>query len=147
MLVHFDRFGRRRNTFRRRGRQEEEIEEGNAIDIEEDVAEEDEEGLGDDDADDNSLMMDEMLADAIEEEAFMEALDEIAEDNEKREVDGDGVPDWCNPVKPMGAWLNFKKMKLWCADRGFTDFGPYGGVPKMEEAVDKEPATQDQDLV
>ncbi len=77
-------------------------------------------------------LMDSLLSEEIEEEALMEALDEMADDNDKREVadaDGDGVPDWCNPVKPMGAWLNFKNMRVWCADRGFTDFGPYGGAP------------------
>ena len=24
-------------------------------------------------------------------------------------------------------------MRLWCADNGWTDFGPYGGVPSEEE--------------
>ena len=28
--------------------------------------------------------------------------------------------------------LNFRKMRLWCADNGWTDFGPYGGVPSEE---------------
>ncbi|XP_059090312.1 uncharacterized protein LOC131886093 [Tigriopus californicus] len=69
---------------------------------------------------------------AEEAEETIEAMDEAVEDPEmQNEVDanGDGIPDWCNPIKPMGAWLNFRKMKLWCADRGFTKFGPYGGVP------------------
>ena len=25
------------------------------------------------------------------------------------------------------------KMRLWCAANGWTDFGPYGGVPSEEE--------------
>ena len=39
------------------------------------------------------------------------------------------VPAWCDPSKEMGAWLNFVKMRKWCADNGYTNFGPYGGVP------------------
>jgi len=44
------------------------------------------------------------------------------------------VPAWCDPTKEMGAWLNFVKMRKWCADHGFTNFGPYGGVPAEGEA-------------
>lgn len=58
-----------------------------------------------------------------------DALDEIM----AKDANGDGVPDWCNPVTEMGAWLNFRKMRLWCAENGWTDFGPYGGVPSEEE--------------
>ena len=35
-----------------------------------------------------------------------EALDEMM----ARDENGDGVPDWCNPVTEMGAWLNFRKV-------------------------------------
>lgn len=85
---------------------------------------------------------------AEEAEETIEAMDEAVEDPEmQNEVDanGDGVPDWCNPIKPMGAWLNFRKMKLWCADRGFTKFGPYGGVPTdaPETTADGEDAAGD----
>lgn len=83
-------------------------------------------------------LMEEGPADAIEAEAMMEALEDAMEDPVKRQVvdaNGDGVPDWCNPVKPMGAWLNFRNMRLWCADRGWTNFGPYGGVPDRAEAA------------
>lgn len=54
--------------------------------------------------------------------------------------EGGDVPDWCNPIKPMGAWLNFRKMKIWCSDNGYTNFGPYGGVPTEEEAGGEEGA-------
>ena len=57
-----------------------------------------------------------------------DALDEMM----ARDENGDGVPDWCNPVTEMGAWLNFRKMRLWCAENGWTDFGPYGGVPSED---------------
>jgi hypothetical protein len=46
------------------------------------------------------------------------------------------VPAWCDPQKEMGAWLNFVKMRKWCADHGYTNFGPYGGVPAEMEAAD-----------
>ena len=58
------------------------------------------------------------------------ADDEAAED-------GDDIPEWCNPEKPMGAWMNFGKIRTWCADNGYTNFGPYGGVPtEGEEEVE-----------
>eukprot|EP00095_Tigriopus_kingsejongensis_P002604 maker-scaffold632_size121914-snap-gene-0.24 protein:Tk02604 transcript:maker-scaffold632_size121914-snap-gene-0.24-mRNA-1 annotation:"hypothetical protein DAPPUDRAFT_316118" len=80
---------------------------------------------------------------AVEAEDTLEAMDEAVEDpamQEDIDANGDGIPDWCNPIKPMGAWLNFRNMKIWCADHGFTKFGPYGGVPtkdapKAPEAV------------
>ncbi len=95
-------------------------------------------------------LMDDLLNEQIEEEALMEALDDMAEDNDKREVtdaNGDGVPDWCNPIKPMGAWLNFRNMKIWCADRGYTNFGPYGGVPKPANGNEGDAAAPVDDLV
>jgi len=44
-------------------------------------------------------------------------------------ADGEGeVPEWCDWPQPMGAWLNFGTLRAICGDRGFTEFGPYGGV-------------------
>ena len=39
------------------------------------------------------------------------------------------MPNGCDPTTAIGAFLNFPKMRLWCASNGVTDFGPYGGVP------------------
>ena len=41
-----------------------------------------------------------------------DALDEMM----ARDEDGDGVPDWCNPVTEMGAWLNFRKVSFCLID-------------------------------
>merc|ERR1712227_417492 len=38
------------------------------------------------------------------------------------------VPNGCDPTTGIGAFLNFPKMRVWCATNGVTDFGPYGGV-------------------
>ena len=84
---------------------------------------------------------DDLLALESEMEMIDEMLEEAMEDPDKREAvdsNGDGVPDWCNPVKPMGAWLNFKNMRLWCADKGWTNFGPYGGVPSRDNGAPAE---------
>merc|ERR1719259_1574030 len=46
-------------------------------------------------------------------------------------ADGEGeeeIPTWCNPKDPMGAFLLFKGIKVDCVNRGYEDFGPYGGV-------------------
>jgi len=43
------------------------------------------------------------------------------------------LPDWCNYVTNMGAWLNFGNVRTICGERGFSEFGPYGGVPAEEE--------------
>merc|ERR1711983_653592 len=40
--------------------------------------------------------------------------------------------DWCNPTTEMGAWLNYKQIRVICGERGATDFGPYGGIPAEE---------------
>merc|ERR1712004_432767 len=40
--------------------------------------------------------------------------------------------DWCNPTTEIGAWLNFNKIRVICGERGFEDFGPYGGIPSEE---------------
>merc|ERR1712158_48184 len=50
------------------------------------------------------------------------------------------VPAWCDPADPMGAWLNFQQIRVICGDRGFSDFGPYGGIPAVEEGLDEEVA-------
>ena len=54
------------------------------------------------------------------------------------------VPNWCNPATGMGAWLNFPKMRLWCASNGWTDFGPYGGVPSNKGTDSGDPQIQAQ---
>ena len=46
---------------------------------------------------------------------------------------GDEVPEWCDPTTNMGAWLNYKQIRAICGERGFEDFGPYGGIPTEEE--------------
>ena len=37
------------------------------------------------------------------------------------------IPPWCNPMDPMGAWLNHEKVRDWCIKKGFKDLSPYGG--------------------
>lgn len=116
---------RRLRYLRRRGRQEAEASEN---DIEEEV-----EPLS---MDELMEMVEEGPENEVEAEAMADAIAEAMEDEEMKEVidaNGDGVPDWCNPTKPMGAWLNFKNMRLWCAGKGWTKFGPYGGVPSQDE--------------
>ena len=62
------------------------------------------------------------------------ADDPAAKEGGEGGEDGEGdVPDWCNPTKEMGAWLNFMKIRVICGERGATDFGPYGGIPSEEE--------------
>jgi len=42
--------------------------------------------------------------------------------------DGEGdLPAWCDPTDPMGAWMNYVKIRQWCESNGFTEHGPYGG--------------------
>merc|ERR1712242_646180 len=75
-----------------------------------------------------------------------EAPDEDVEAVEGEEAGDEGeaaegeeeVPAWCNPADPMGAWLNFNQIRIICGERGFSDFGPYGGVPAVEEGLDEE---------
>merc|ERR1711971_1534949 len=50
------------------------------------------------------------------------------------------IPDEPVVADPMGAWLNFQQIKVICGDRGFSDFGPYGGIPAVEEGLDEEVA-------
>lgn len=47
--------------------------------------------------------------------------------------EGGDVPEWCDPTKPMGAWLNYAQIRAICGERGFEDFGPYGGIPAEGE--------------
>ena len=42
------------------------------------------------------------------------------------------MPNGCDPTTDIGAFLNFPKMRVWCASNGVTDFGPYGGVPSED---------------
>ena len=39
------------------------------------------------------------------------------------------IPHWCNPSHNLGSWMNFSKMRTWCADNGYSKFGPYGSAP------------------
>ena len=52
-------------------------------------------------------------------------------------VEGEEVPTWCDPTNEMGAWLNYAAIRKICGERGFTDFGPYGGVPAAEEGAEE----------
>lgn len=53
---------------------------------------------------------------------------------------GEGdVPEWCDPTKPMGAWLNYAQIRAICGERGFEDFGPYGGIPAEGEEGEEAP--------
>ena len=130
---------RRRFNGRRRGRQEDEVT-GNEIEGPEDQL-----AVETVEVPETIEELEEMLEEPIETEeeaeAVMAALGEAMQDPELKDVidaNGDGIPDWCNWRKPMGAWLNFRNMKVWCADKGFKNFGPYGGVPVFEStnAVD-----------
>ena len=61
---------------------------------------------------------------------------EGADDPDAAGADGEGgeeVPAWCDPTTEMGAWLNYKQIRVICGERGFEDFGPYGGIPTEEE--------------
>ena len=42
----------------------------------------------------------------------------------------------------MGAWLNYASIRTICGERGFTDFGPYGGVPAAEGAEEGDEAVE-----
>merc|ERR1712158_139559 len=75
-------------------------------------------------------------ADVAVEEEVVEG-EEAGDDAEGAEEE---VPAWCDPADPMGAWLNFQQIRVICGDRGFSDFGPYGGIPAVEEGLDEEVA-------
>merc|ERR1711956_14383 len=52
------------------------------------------------------------------------------------------VPTWCDPTNEMGAWLNYASIRAICGERGFTDFGPYGGLPAEEAAEEGDEAVE-----
>jgi len=57
------------------------------------------------------------------------------------EEEGEEIPPYCNPDDPMGAWLLFPKMKIFCGGLGYESFGRYGSLPaEDEEAEDTENA-------
>ena len=58
--------------------------------------------------------------------------------------EGGDLPAWCDPTVEMGAWMNFDKIRQWCADNGFTEFGPYGGVPAEGEGEEGEEAPAEE---
>merc|ERR1712241_445464 len=75
-------------------------------------------------------------------EAEAEAPPAPAEDDpeaaaKEGEEGAEEVPAWCDPTNPMGAWLNYKQIRAICGERGFEDFGPYGGIPVEEEAAEE----------
>nr|XP_040579751.1 uncharacterized protein LOC121128239 [Lepeophtheirus salmonis] len=51
---------------------------------------------------------------------------------EQEEEEGPEHP-WCDPKDPMGAWMNYINVRKWCAENGYTNFGPYGGVPSDDQ--------------
>merc|ERR1712172_293626 len=63
--------------------------------------------------------------------------DEAVEGEEAAEV-----PAWCDPATEMGAWLNYASIRTICGERGFTDFGPYGGLPAEEAAEEGDEAVE-----
>ena len=54
-------------------------------------------------------------------------LDEVAMD------EAAALPNGCDPESPIGAFLLFRGVKVWCGGQGVTDFGPYGALPVEEE--------------
>ena len=65
--------------------------------------------------------------------------DNAALESANSDYDGSGdseaveVPHWCNPSHGMGSWMNFLKLRKWCSDNGYSNFGPYGGAPSGDE--------------
>merc|ERR1712241_835939 len=73
---------------------------------------------------------------------------EAGDDGVEGEEGEEEVPTWCNPADPMGAWLNFKAIRTICGDRGFSDFGPYGGIPAdLEEDMDEAVEAGDEEAI
>ena len=73
---------------------------------------------------------------------------EAGDDGVEGEEGEEEVPTWCNPADPMGAWLNFKAIRTICGDRGFSDFGPYGGIPAdLEEDMDQAVEAGDEEAI
>merc|ERR1712106_1058975 len=42
------------------------------------------------------------------------------------------LPNGCDPKSPIGAFLLFRGVKVWCGSQGVNDFGPYGALPAEE---------------
>merc|ERR1711953_1403605 len=73
---------------------------------------------------------------------------EAGDDGVEGEEGEEEVPTWCNPADPMGAWLIFKAIRTICGDRGFSDFGPYGGIPAdLEEDMDEAVEAGDEEAI
>ena len=73
--------------------------------------------------------------------------DEAVEGDEAADAGVEGeeaaeVPTWCDPTNEMGAWLNYASIRAICGERGFTDFGPYGGLPAEEAAEEGDEAVE-----
>merc|ERR1712172_29633 len=73
--------------------------------------------------------------------------DEAVEGGESADAGVEGeeaaeVPTWCDPTNEMGAWLNYASIRAICGERGFTDFGPYGGLPAEEAAEEGDEAVE-----
>ena len=62
------------------------------------------------------------------------ALPQVDYDYQDDEEETVEVPHWCNPSHNMGPWMNFAKLRVWCADNGYSKFGPYGGVPSIDRS-------------
>jgi hypothetical protein len=78
----------------------------------------------------------------------VEVTEEALEDVMTADANGDGVPDWCNPITPMGAWLNFRKMKIWCVDNGYgPSFGPYGSGTAANGGSEEDGADGEMDML
>ena len=41
---------------------------------------------------------------------------------------GGNIPNWCNPNHAMGAWMNFRRLRVICKVGYGADLGPYGGI-------------------
>merc|ERR1711935_499527 len=58
---------------------------------------------------------------------------EEAEKGEQAALDESAaLPNGCDPKAPIGAFLLFKGVKVWCGSQGVNDFGPYGALPAEE---------------
>ena len=71
----------------------------------------------------------------------VEELDEAAADEE-----GSGeeeIYNGCDPATNIGGFLIAKNWKAKCVEKGYTDFGPYGGVPAEEEGSGEEEAADE----
>ena len=41
---------------------------------------------------------------------------------------GGNIPNWCNHNHAMGAWMNFRRLRVICKVGYGADLGPYGGI-------------------